>query len=1088
MTSKLGSISRFKSTDLPYYWCRLEVLYFVSIAIKEKSMGKVYKRTMALAAFVLMLFLGSVDANATHALGGDLAYTCVSVDPVTGEAIYDVQIQFYRDCGGIPARTSLLLSYQSVGCSGGGSINVPLSLTCMSAAGYVTNDQLPLICDADVSNSTCNGGFLPGVEVYNYCTQITLPGNCDKWILSFKDDNRNAVISNLANPDTWEIWVQDTLNKALGPDGVPICNNSATFTNPPAQYFCAGICYNYNHGAVDIDGDSLGFKLVNPLGNNGATIPLVPPATVAVPIPNSNFTFDERTGEISFCPTTVTAYVVAVLVEEWRTIAGVKTLVGSTVRDMQFTIGPPFFCSAGNPTTPSVDTVTAGAQADTTTFAVCLGDTLNATITSTDLNGLNITLSSNDVGFIDGTVFNVTNNGSTSTATLFWAPDSNDLGFHFFTVSSVSQGCPIPGFAQETFIIEVFENVRAFADANIYCVDSVQLSAIGTPPFSWSPIAGLSDPNSPNPKAAPAVPTWYIVQDRCGTDSVFIDVFQSNVSQIADNCNSSASQLIAAPISGSGWYNFTWRDSNNTIVQNTLGAATDTLSNPNVGAYYLEVTDTAGCTQFDTLIVTAGSSIGVALQTTDAGCFGDSSGSIMATNIGGSPPITYLWSTGAGANTLTNIPAGTYTITITDANGCTASDSAVVNESLSIPYTINSVPTTCNGDTDGEATVTVDTSSGISPSIVWSNGQTTYTATNLTAGTYSFTLTDNASGCTLTDAISVPEPDGFSVSINEVMGTSCNGNDGSALASVGGDTTSYSFLWSDNQTTATATGLSQGLAIVTATDSLGCSNSASVTIDELSPFELEINTTPTCAGESNGTASANIVSGGAAPYTYQWSSADNASLSTDSSINGLLAGVEYTLTVTDFNGCTEVASASIVETANNLFISAEPETGITSGETVTLSAEGDVADSYQWFPESLVSNSTEAIVTSQPNDTTLFIVSGTFNGCVQSDSIWVFVINPGAYAIPTAFTPNGDGMNDKFGVIIFGDVDVIELKVFNRWGEKIYSTEDGEITNGWNGIYKGTPQPVGTYVWCAKVNNLVTGEVKVEAGTLSLIR
>lgn len=216
------------------------------------------------------------------------------------------------------------------------------------------------------------------------------------------------------------------------------------------------------------------------------------------------------------------------------------------------------------------------------------------------------------------------------------------------------------------------------------------------------------------------------------------------------------------------------------------------------------------------------------------------------------------------------------------------------------------------GSADGTATVTP--ANGIAPyTYVWSDGQTTATATNLTAGSYSVTITDG-SGCEeeVTDiVVNNPNAPASTASVSSDYNgadISCNGaTDGEAMAAATGGTTPYTYEWSDGQTTATATGLAAGTYNVTVIDAASCSSIASVTVTE--PTELTTTdavTDVTTQGGSDGAVDL-TVSGGTSPYTYEWSNGE-----TTEDLTGLTAGT-YTCTVTDVNGCTVEVSVTVMD-------------------------------------------------------------------------------------------------------------------------------------------------------------------------------
>jgi gliding motility-associated-like protein len=305
-----------------------------------------------------------------------------------------------------------------------------------------------------------------------------------------------------------------------------------------------------------------------------------------------------------------------------------------------------------------------------------------------------------------------------------------------------------------------------------------------------------------------------------------------------------------------------------------------------------------------------------AMLTPTATSCNQSNGALAAMPMGVSTaPVTYAWSPilPAIANP-TGLFAGTYTVTLTDALGCTATASAAVAASSGITASFaNTTQTTC-GLNNGSTTATVI--GGTANTYAWSNGTTTTALLSpaMNGTTYTVTITSTL-GCTATNAIVFNTNQAVTLSIvkTDVI---CNGaNDGTATAIVltgnGGNT----FAWSNMTTANPATALAPNTYTVTVTDSQSCSNTRSVTITQ--PTALVITPTPTaaiCNGAANGSVSTNVTGGGA-PYLFQWASGVNATPTTNpNTVTGLAAGT-YTVTVTDFYTCVRTATVVVGQPA-----------------------------------------------------------------------------------------------------------------------------------------------------------------------------
>gem|GEM_PF-744659 len=363
--------------------------------------------------------------------------------------------------------------------------------------------------------------------------------------------------------------------------------------------------------------------------------------------------------------------------------------------------------------------------------------------------------------------------------------------------------------------------------------------------------------------------------------------------------NSDGAATVSAT-GGTSPYAYDWDTGETTQTATGLGSGTHTVT----------VTDTNGCiATTNVTILDAPTLVVTASQDAEVLCNGGSDGSATAAASGGTPAYTYDWDTGETTQTATGLNAGDHTVTVTDANGCSATALVSITEPLT-PLDVTATQVSganCNGDSNGSATATA---SGGTPaySYDWDTGETTQTAIGLTAGTHTVTVTD-ANGCIETTDVTITEPPTLMVSVTLNSDVNCNGeSNGSATATATGGTNPYSYDWDTGETTGTATGLSAGTHSVTVTDDNGCQTIGTITISE--PDVLVVtasqNSGTRCNGQSNGTAIASA-SDGTAPYSYNW---DNGE--TGPSATGLGAGT-HTVTATDANGCTATTTVVISE-------------------------------------------------------------------------------------------------------------------------------------------------------------------------------
>ena len=291
----------------------------------------------------------------------------------------------------------------------------------------------------------------------------------------------------------------------------------------------------------------------------------------------------------------------------------------------------------------------------------------------------------------------------------------------------------------------------------------------------------------------------------------------------------------------------------------------------------------------------------------DPGCFGGSDGDALATAAGGTGSYTFGWSGGQSGTNALGLDASTHSVTVTDANGCTASDNVTLNDPPQLTASAVGTDVTCNGGADGTATVTgVGGTVAIDYSYLWTDFQTTAAIGGKTAGCYTVTVTDD-NGCSATADYCPSQPTVVTVTTTQVD-PFCGQSTGTITATGAGGTPGYTYNWSDGQTTQTATGLPAGTYTVTATDGNGCTGTISATLIDQPGVTAtaSVNANASCEGTCNDGEV--TVSGDINPtYTYIW---DDINSSTTATVSALDTGT-YCVTVTDIQGCTSIDCATI---------------------------------------------------------------------------------------------------------------------------------------------------------------------------------
>lgn len=397
-------------------------------------------------------------------------------------------------------------------------------------------------------------------------------------------------------------------------------------------------------------------------------------------------------------------------------------------------------------------------------------------------------------------------------------------------------------------------------------------------------------------------------------------------------CNGGSTGAIDwVPTGGTQPYTYLW----------STGATTEDLTGLTAGTYAVTLTDGNGCLLTDTIQLTEPAALQLSHTSTDVNCNGGNDGAIDLTVTGGTPNYSYAWSNGQISQDLTALAAGNYTVTVTDANGCTATDATTLAEPNALVLALDSTNIACNGGSDGGVDLTV--SGGVpNYAYAWNTGAQTEDITGLSAGSYSVTVTD-ANGCQQAAATQVGEP---ALLVGTVAATDvhCGGaNTGTATATVSGGTPPYAYLWNNGATDSTLAAVTAGSYAVTITDANACQISLGVTVIE--PPTLALSATlvdVTCTNQADGSI-LTAAFGGSQPYTYQWSTGD-----TTADLIGVAAG-DYILTLTDSAGCTVTDTLTVEEGDSALQARFLVATVVNSLDTVYfLELSQPIPDTIRW--------------------------------------------------------------------------------------------------------------------------------------------
>jgi gliding motility-associated-like protein len=606
----------------------------------------------------------------------------------------------------------------------------------------------------------------------------------------------------------------------------------------------------------------------------------------------------------------------------------------------------------------------------------------------------------------------------------------------------------------------------------------------------------------------------------------------------AGNCNGTAN-LSVAP--GAGPFTYYWLFN---------GSNAPSLTALCSGSYDYQVSDTNGCVTTGNITITPAAELNVLFTKTSPVC-GSCNGVISTTVTGGTGPYTYAWVPANPATpSISNLCAGIYIATVTDANGCAQIDTTTLGNATGPSITYTAINNSCNNSCNGSITATA---TGINPgyTYLWTPGnQIINSISGLCAGNYIVEATDNL-GCKGFQQISITEPSLIAFSLSQIKNVLCFGDSsGSVTVIASGGTIPYHYLWSiTSDTTATIQQVPNGNLFVTITDAMGCDTvSPTIVIGTPPAFSASaVITNAQCMNTLDGAIDFNLT-GGTPPYAFQW---NDVNASTTEDLNAVVAGI-YTVSVVDANGClfsyTDSVKAliqvkadagkddtlcftnstlltgtggviykwfletslglTLIDTTASITVSPAvgintyvlvaysgicsdtdkvvvlvnplpatdigPDISVVAGVPTQLFASGGTNGStYLWTPSTDLSSDTIFNPIATPQITTQYFVKITNpTGCFASDSILVTLFP--LLEISSGITPNGDGKNEVWEIDGIEAYQNCEVEVYNRWGEKLFSSIG--YTEKWDGKYKGKDLPVGTYYYIINLHDEVNTE------------
>ncbi|HEX6333845.1 MAG TPA: gliding motility-associated C-terminal domain-containing protein [Flavisolibacter sp.] len=487
-----------------------------------------------------------------------------------------------------------------------------------------------------------------------------------------------------------------------------------------------------------------------------------------------------------------------------------------------------------------------------------------------------------------------------------------------------------------------------------------------------------------------------IVQDASGCISAPISVtvapgtaLTATATTLATSCPGAGNgQVTVTPTNGSGPYQYQ--------LNGGTFQSSNIFTGVTAGNHSVVVQDAAGCISAPiTVTINAGPALAGSVSATGTSCTGAVDGSITITTSNGTAPFTYSVDGGAfqASSTIGGLAAGSHTVVIQDAAGCTSVPIPVtVNAGAPLAATVNAVPATCNGTSTGTATVSANNPGTFEYSLDGIQWQSSATFTGLAAGSYTAYIR-NASGCNGSQAFTIAQPNALEVTA-AVSPVLCNGqSNGTISASAVGGTAPYSFsIDGTNYQTGATFNVPAGAYTVYVKDVNNCTHTETVNITEPAVLSAAAATQDaTCAGGADGQISV-AASGGTGSYTY---SLNGSAFQISSTFNA--TGGTYYVVVKDANNCTATVTAT-VGLNNNLTLTPAPDALICEGASAVISSQTN-ATQFSWSPASGLNNPASASPVASPASTTTYYLAASLGGCTIYDTV---VVNVNPAPVPNA--------------------------------------------------------------------------------------
>lgn len=492
----------------------------------------------------------------------------------------------------------------------------------------------------------------------------------------------------------------------------------------------------------------------------------------------------------------------------------------------------------------------------------------------------------------------------------------------------------------------------------------------------------------------------------------------------------------------------------------STGLATKDLTGSPAGRQYVIATDVNKCKVHADALIGQPAPILTGISATNLLCYNDFSGTAAVRASGGIPSYNYQWTNGQSSAAPTGLAAGKHSVTVMDANGCTKTDSILLSQPPDIrAVVVHAANPTCSGKSDGA--ISLDVSGGIQPYFYqWTNGAVDKDIRLLPGGTYAVSMKD-ANGCVRNLNTTLIDPAPLVINLSILSDVAClGGKDGSILANVTGGTQPYQYAWKNadlqlSNTSNLVSGLPAGIYSLDVHDNNNCiaDNNIQITAPQ---FLLESSVTKTdlsCHNGTDGAAQVNVA-GGTAPYLISWSNGASGAEATN-----LTAGT-YTITIQDSKNCSTINKAVIVSPAAMIVTVTVKDISCAEQQDGELNAtvtKGVAPYTYLWSTGS----NTPSIKDLTAGFYTLTVTDQ--KGCINTTDATIASGNGDCLFIPDAFSPNNDGINDRWVLRNIKLYPNNKMQVFNQWGQELYSASP--YLEPWDGRHNGNLLPPATYYY-----------------------